>query len=148
LNTPGVTIIEGEDGLKRIYRAMLRQAPKNSTWMAIRDSFVWSEPWDFIFKSFWKDTRKDKSIKTKLLVNNSEFERDATVKNKEYLRGQKVETRFLSGEKIMENFALNIIGDSLNICSLEKNNLIGIHIVNKNMADNFASLFRELWGKS
>ena len=80
LNLPQIVVFEGQDGLKKIYLSMLRQAPNNSTIYIIRDEYVWKEEWEFIHKMEWDERAKrikgNKNISTKLLINDSKLENE------------------------------------------------------------------------
>lgn len=146
LNIPQIIFFEGQEGLKKIYLSMMRNAPKNSALYLLRDEFVWQPEWKFIFKIDWHDRVKrikiEKNIKTKLLLNSSETEKKQ-IKN--YKNKTGLEFRFLPESKKISGFAIYIIADMISILSMEKNNLIGIKITNKHLADNFKQVFEALW---
>lgn len=48
LNIPQVLFFEGQEGLKSIYLAMMRQASPKATLYLLRDEFVWQPEWAFI----------------------------------------------------------------------------------------------------
>jgi len=146
LNIPQIIFFEGQEGLKKIYLSMMREAPKNSTLYLLRDEFVWQPEWKFIFQMEWHDRVKrlkiEKNIKTKLLINNSitEKKNEKTYKNKKGL-----EYKFLSKAHQIKQFAIYIIADTVSILSMEKNNLVGIKITNQHLADNFKEIFETMW---
>ncbi len=71
LHLPNVTSFEGQEGLKKIYMSMLREAREGSTMHIIRDEFVWSADWKFVFQDEWhsrvKDIQKKKEYKRSCL---------------------------------------------------------------------------------
>lgn len=143
---PSVVFFEGQDGLKKIYLSMLRDAPANSTMKIIRSEFVWQSEWDFIFSGDWnslvRSLRSERNISTELLVNNSPVEK----KYQDYYRKRKhLKYRTLPKVHSVKDFALYILGDTVSILSLEKNNLVGVKITNKSLADNFRNMFQALW---
>ena len=149
LNIPQVIFFEGQEGLKKIYLSMMRQAQPKATLYLLRDEFVWQPEWKFIFEQDWHERVKrlkiEKDIKTKLLINNSEIENAHT---KFYKSKKELEYGFLPSKNSVKQFAIYIIGDMVSILSMEKNNLVGIKITNQHFADNFKNLFETLWQKS
>jgi len=146
IQLPHIIFFEGQEGLKKIYLSMMRQAPKNTTRYLLRDEFVWQPEWEFVFKQEWNDTVKrwatEKNMKTKLLINSSKLEKSKA----KFYRSQKAfEYRFLPAQHAVHQFALYIIGDTIAILSMEKNNFVGIQIANKHLADNFKETFNTLW---
>lgn len=146
INIPEVVVFEGQDGLKKIYLSMLRQAKPGETMLIIRDEFVWSESWQFVFGPEWhakvKRLRQEKDIKTKMLVNDSILER----KKMAYYQSRKgLEVKYLAPKKAVHNFAMYIIGDTVSILSMENNNLVGVKMVNRHLAENHRVLFNNLW---
>lgn len=141
LNLPQIIIFEGQEGLKKIYLSMLRQAKENSTLYLIRDEFVWTKDWEFIFNDDWdervKRFKKNKNIKTKVLINDSKLEKS---KVDDYKSKKHLVFNFIPKNTKVKNFACYILDDMLSILSLENNNLVGIKITNRNIADNFKSL--------
>ncbi len=149
LNIPQVIFFEGQEGLKKIYLSMMRQAQSEATLYLLRDEFVWQPEWKFIFEQDWHERVKrlkiEKNIKTKLLINNSKIE-NAHVKF--YKSKKDLKYGFLPSKNSVRQFAIYIIGDIVSILSIEKNNLVGIKITNQHFADNFKNLFETLWQKS
>lgn len=146
LQIPQIIFFEGQEGLKKIYLSMMRHAPNNSIRYLLRDEFVWRPEWGFIFKQDWSDMvkrlAKEKNIKTKLLVNSSKLEKG---KSKYYASRNALQYRFLPEKNAVHQFALYIIGDTIAIMSMEKNNLVGIQITNNHLADNFKKNFDTVW---
>lgn len=149
MNIPQVIFFEGQEGLKKIYLSMMRQAPIGATLHLIRDEFVWQPEWKFIFEEEWhgrvKRLKIEKKITTQLLVNDSGIERG---KKKFYGARTGHEVRFLSKKQGVKDFALYIIGDMVSILSMEHQNLVGIKITNQALADNFRNMFGGLWQRS
>lgn len=149
LNIPQVIFFEGQEGLKKIYLSMMRQAQQKATLYLLRDEFVWQPEWKFIFEQDWHERVKrlkiEKDIKTKLLINNSKIE---NAHAKFYKSKKDLECGFLPSKNSIRQFAIYIIGDIVSILSMEKNNLVGIKITNQHFADNFKNLFETLWQKS
>ncbi len=149
IQIPQIIFFEGQEGLKKIYLSMMRQAPKNSTRYLLRDEFVWQSEWEFVFKQDWNDTVKrwaaEKNMKTKLLVNSSKLEKS---KIKFYQSQKAFEYRFLPSQNAVQQFAQYIMGDTIAILSMEKNNFVGIQITNKHLAENFKNNFDTLWKAS
>lgn len=146
LQIPGIIFFEGQEGLKKIYLSMMRRAAPRSTLYLLRDEFVWRPEWNFIFDEEWQSRvgrwKKEKNIRTKLLVNPSVHEK---AHGALYRTKRGLEYRFLPPETTMDAFALYILGDTIAILSIEKNNLIGIQITNMHLAQNFVSVFKGLW---
>lgn len=146
INIPEIMVFEGQDGLKKIYLSMLRQAQTNSTMFIIRDEFVWQKQWNFIFGKEWhervKRLRQEKNIHTKMLVNNSFLEKS---KLSYYNSRKGLVIRRLANRQAVKEFAIYILDDTLSILSMENNNLVGIKIVNRHLADNYKILFENLW---
>lgn len=143
---PRMTYFEGAAGLKKIYLAMMRDAPKGAVRLFLRDEFVWRKEWEFIFKDDWRGTiqrwKKEKSLKTKLLVNPSLLEKS---KRKFYSEQKDLAVRYLSREASVADFALYIVGESVAVMSFQKNDMSGVHIVHANMAQNFTKIFEGMW---
>ncbi|NTW23007.1 hypothetical protein HGA34_05750 [Candidatus Falkowbacteria bacterium] len=146
ISVPEVVVFEGQDGLKKIYMSMLRQAQPEETMKIIRDEFVWQEEWGFVFGREWHDRikrmRQEKNIRTKLLINDSVLEKK---KLAYYKSRQGLEMRRLPASSSVNKFALYILGDIVSILSMENNNLVGIKISNRHLADNYRQLFDNLW---
>lgn len=148
VSIPQILFFEGQDGLKRIYASMLRQAPKNSTMYLLRDEFVWQKDWSFIFGEEWHERvnrlKTEKNILTKLLVNPSKIEKD----KEDYYKARKnLEFKYLPADRPVKQFALYLLGDIVSIMSMENNNLIGIQITNRMLAENMTQVFEVLWKK-
>ncbi len=146
---PEIIFFEGQEGLKKIYASMMRQAPMNAVRYFLRDEFVWQPQWEFSFEKDWQDHverfKTEKKMTTKLLVNPSKEEKERL---KPY-RQQKTSTyKFLSPKHVINQFAMYIIGDTTAIMSMEKHNLVGIKISNAHMAANFKQIFESLWSSS
>ncbi|MDP3727193.1 MAG: helix-turn-helix domain-containing protein [bacterium] len=148
-NIPQVVFFEGQEGLKRVYLSMMRQASEGSTLYLIRDEFVWQPDWRFIFEPEWHERirrlRTENDIRMKLLVNDSPAERRHTV---HYRSRDGLEFRFLPPKSSVRQFALYCIGDTVSILSMEKNNPVGIKIVNQHLAENLKSVFEAVWVRS
>ncbi len=149
LNIPQIVTFEGQEGLKRIYTAMLRSASTGATMSILRDEFVWKDAWKFVFEKDWhtrvKRWQQEKDIHTKLLINNSALEKE---KSTFYNSRKALDHRYLPKSKSVNAFAWYIIDDMAAILSMEKNNLVGIQITNKHLADNFRTIFETLWMQS
>lgn len=145
---PRIIFFEGQEGLKKIYKSMLWSAPKNSTMYILRDEFVWNKEWAFIFSPEWhasvKEIRTKKNIRTKLLINDSPAEKKQA---KFYSTRKGFERRFLPKAHSLSDFAIYIINDDVSILSMERNNLVGIRMTNKNIARNFMAMFDAMWKK-
>ena len=143
---PNIIFFEGWESLKKIYLSMLRAAPKNSTMYIIRSEFYWTPEWTFIFGDEWhtqvKNWRTERNIITQLLINDSKEERKHLpfYKNREHTL-----SRFLAKDQSVKDFALYILGDTVSILSLEKNNSVGVKITNQALAENFKKIFKGLW---
>ncbi|HBK35254.1 TPA: hypothetical protein DDZ01_04660 [Candidatus Uhrbacteria bacterium] len=146
---PQIVTFEGQEGLKRIYTAMLREASPKATLYLLRDEFVWQQEWKFIFEEDWHQRVKrwqvEKNIQTKLLINSSDLEQEKQM----YYKGRKgLDYRYLPKKKSVHQFAWYLIDDMAAILSMEKNNLVGIQITNQNLVDNFRTIFDLLWVQS
>jgi len=139
---------EGLEGLKKIYISMLRQASRNSKMLVLRDEFIWNEEWNFTFSDNWQEIvtrlKKEKNITTNLLLNNSEEELE---KVKFYDSRVGLKYKLLKKRFRINKFSLYILSDMVSILSIEKNNLVGVQITNKYLADNFKSIFEMIWDK-
>ncbi len=143
---PQVTFFEGQEGLKKIYLAMLREADTDACMYILRDEFIWSPSWRFVFEEAWhakmKRIKQEKNVTTKLLVNDSSLERSHT---KVYKTRQALEYKFIPKKRAITNFALYILGNTVSIMSVEEHNLMGIKISNHVFASNFRNIFELLW---
>ena len=149
IHIPNIIFFEGQEGLKKIYLSMMRQAEMNSTLYLLRDEFVWRPEWKFIFEEEWhariKRWKKEKNISTKLLVNESLLEKKEKAF---YAKKKSLQVRYLDKKNTISGFAQYILGDTIAILSIEKNNLVGIQITNNHLADNYRKIFASLWGNS
>lgn len=143
---PQVVFFEGQEGLKKIYLSLMRNARDNETLYLLRDEFVWKPEWKFIFEQEWHDRVKrykvEKNIKTKLLINNSKIEKEHA---KQYRSKNYLNVSYLQTKHSVKQFAIYLIGDVIAIMSMEKNNLVGIKITNRSMAENFKAMFDGMW---
>jgi len=143
---PQIVFFEGQEGLKRIYMSMVRGARKGASLYLLRDEFVWSDDWKFIFEEEWHDRvsryKQEKNIQTKLLINPSKLEKE----KEEFYKSKKgTEVHYLSCQNMIKDFAMYIMEDVVSIMSMEEKNLVGIKITNKQIAENFKQLFLGLW---
>jgi len=149
INIPQIVFFEGQEGLKKIYKSMMRESNNNDTMYILRDEFVWKDEWEFIFNLDWHSSvrriKEEKNIFTKLLINNSAVENK---KKKFYSSRKKLEVRYLPKDQGVKQFVIYIMGDIVSILSMENNNLIGIKITNQHMAYNFNVMFNILWSKA
>lgn len=141
---PQVMHFEGAEGLRRIYLAMLRAAPKGAVMRILRDEFIWQPAWAFVFEDAWRTRVKrhkiEKGLSTRLLVNRSAEERKHA---RFYATRKHFERRYLS--KAVERFGLYVVGDTAAILSLDAHNLLGVRLVNRHIASNLANVFDALW---
>ena len=141
---PQVMHFEGAEGLRRIYLAMLRAAPKGAVMRILRDEFIWQPAWAFVFEDAWRTRVKrhkiEKGLSTRLLVNRSAEERKHA---RFYATRKNFERRYLP--RPVERFGLYVVGDTAAILSLDAHNLIGVRLVNRHIANNLASVFDALW---
>jgi len=148
LHIPHIIFFEGQEGLKKIYMSMLRDARKDAIMYILRDEYVWKPEWKFVFEKEWRNRvdriKQEKNITTRLLINDSKVERD---KRKYYASRSDVTYRFLPAKQSVDEFVIYILEDVISILSMEKNNLIGIKITNQHLADNFRKLFDAFWYK-
>ncbi len=146
---PETITFSGQEGLKRIYLMMLREAKRGDILLMIRDEFVWEKSWQFVFGKDWhervKRIRKEKNISAKLLVNNSATEK---ARRKFYTTKKHTQVRVLPKSSTQEHSALYILGNTLCILSIERNNTVGIFIRNTTMSKNMRALFHTLWSTS
>ncbi len=143
---PQIIHFEGAEGLRRIYLAMLRTAPKGSTMRILRDEFIWRPDWAFVFEGPWrarvKRHKSEKNLSTRLLVNKSAEERRHA---KYYATRPNLERRYLP--RPVTSFGLYLVGDAAALLSLDAHNLIGIQIVNRHLAKNLEVVFDTLWAR-
>lgn len=149
MNIPQMVYFEGKDALQRIYRSMLRDAPNNSTVCIIRDEFVWTPDWEFIFKEPWRswvrNIKNEKNILTRLLINDStEEQKHLDV----YKSREDVSYRFLPKKYSMKEFVIYILGDVVSILSMEDGNLVGVKITNRAISENYQRIFDTMWDKA
>lgn len=142
--TPEVVHFEGAEGLRRIYLAMLRTAPRGATLRILRDEFIWQPEWAFVFEDAWRTKvrrlKQDKQFVTRLLVNRSPIER----RHAGFYRARRdTERRYLRVP--VARFGLYLAGDTAAILSLDAHHLLGVRIVNAHVAANFAAVFDGLW---
>lgn len=145
-NVPQVVYFEGQQGLKRIYLAMLREAGAGAEMRILRDEFIWEPAWSFVFDAPWRERvrriKQEKGLCTRLLVNRSPAERARAA----YYRSRKgLVYRFLPAKHPVQRFGLYLLGDIAAVLSVENNNLVGIKIVNRHLAANFDAMFESLW---
>lgn len=149
LRTPAILTVEGQEGLKKIYTAMMREAPPESTLYLLRDEFVWDADWNFIFTPEWhariKRYKQEKNLRTKLLVNDSSLERSKALF---YQSRKGMEYRYLLPQNAVRDMALYILNDTICLLSMERHNLLGVQIINAGLTKNFTSLFEMLWQSS
>jgi sugar-specific transcriptional regulator TrmB len=149
LSIPQLIFFEGQEGLKKIYLSMMREAPDRSTLYLLRDEFVWRPDWDFIFKPEWmsrvRRIKSEKDIRTRLLVNDSKEERERLGT---YGSRKDLDVRFLPRKYSVDRFALYVMGDTVSLLSMEHNNLVGVKMANAHFSENFRRLFDGLWDKS
>ncbi len=115
----------------------------------IRSEFYWTPEWTFIFGDEWRNQvkrwRHERGITTNLLINRSKEEQ----KHLSFYKSRKhTVSRFLPKDQSVKDFALYILGDTVSILSLEKNNSVGVKITNQALAINFKKLFAGLWTHS
>ncbi|HSI21056.1 MAG TPA: helix-turn-helix domain-containing protein [Verrucomicrobiae bacterium] len=143
---PQAIFFEGQEGLKRTYLEMLRQAPEGAELRLIRDEFVWSPTWAFVFEDAWKQRvarlKQEKNLATKLLVNGSPLERG---KAAYYAQRKNTQTKYLTQKNAVTAFAQYSLGDVVVILSLREGDLSGIKLTNRNLAANYTALFDALW---
>lgn len=148
-NVPQTVFFEGIEGLKKIYISMMWDAPRGSVMHIVRDEFIWSDEWGFVFEETWRSIVRrmkiEKNVTTKLLVNDSKLERGKT----EYYKNTKgLSFKFIDKGHKVERFAQYIIGDIVSVMSMEDKNLIGIKMTNKNLAKNYHAMFDAMWKNS
>jgi sugar-specific transcriptional regulator TrmB len=142
--TPQVVFFEGQEGLKRVYLSMLRQRPRELYLM--RDEFLFSPPWAFVFERPWKERvrklKQGQSLRTRLLLNRSQ---DEERRQPFYRSRPDLEHRFLPAGCRLERFALYLAGETVAVMSMEEGNLVGVQIRSPHLAATFAALYRALW---
>jgi DNA-binding MarR family transcriptional regulator len=142
--TPQVVFFEGQEGLKRVYLSLLRQRPAELC--LLRDEFLFTPPWAFVFDKPWKDRvrelKRAHPLHTRLLLNRSEEEQ---ARGPFYRSRPQLEHRFLPVGFRLERFALYLAGDSVAVMSMEEGNLVGVQLDSPHLARNFAALFGALW---
>ena len=145
-NIPQTVFFEGIDGLKKIYISMMWDAPRDSVMHIVRDEFIWSDEWGFVFEEQWRSIvrrmKLEKNVTTKLLINDSKLERGKTAY---YKKTKGLAFKFLAKGHKVERFAQYIIGDIVSVMSMEDKNLIGIKMTNKNLAKNYHTMFDVMW---
>ncbi len=115
----------------------------------IRSEFVWTPDWTFIFGDEWHEQvkmwRTDRNINTEVLINESKEEK----KHAAFYKSRKhTKARFLPKDQSVKDFALYILGDTVSLLSLEKNNSVGVKITNEVLAENFKKIFKGIWNTS
>jgi hypothetical protein len=146
---PQVSFFEGQEGLKKIYLNMMRKAEPGAQLLLLRDEFVWTDAWNFIFESEWHSKigkiKKEKSITTRLMVNGSKIEKSHAAV---YKKTKGLTVRMLPAKSSLEHFAVYIMDDMVNILSFESGNLIGISITNRIIAQNIKVIFELMWASA
>jgi HTH-type transcriptional regulator, sugar sensing transcriptional regulator len=132
---PKIEIYEGKEGLKTMLDDIIRTKKEILVYGSTKKQL---DLLKFYFPNFIK-RRVEEKIKTKVITENSKEAREINKKNKEKFR----EVRFLSKE-IEFSTATNIYGDKVAILSLE-NDIFGIIIENKNIADTQRTIFNMFW---
>lgn len=145
-NPPQVSFFEGQEGLKKIYLTMMRKAAPGAELLLLRDEFVWTDAWKFIFESEWHGKigkiKREKNITTRLIVNSSATEK---AHKAQYSKTKGLVVRMLPPKHTLGQFAVYIMDDMVNILSFEAGNLIGISITNRVIAQNIKVIFELLW---
>lgn len=143
---PRVIHFEGQQGLRRIFMAMLRAAPTGSTMRVLRDEFVWGDAWSFVFRAPWRDRvrelKAERGLSTRLLVNRSAEERRRL---RAHGPRPHLEVRYLPPRHAVRDFALYLAGDVVSVLSLEEGNLVGVQMTDRHLARNFDALYAALW---
>lgn len=143
---PQVSFFEGQEGLKKIYLNMMRKAEPGAELLLLRDEFVWTDAWKFIFESEWHGKigkiKKEKNITTRLIVNGSKVEKSHAAL---YKKTKGLTVRMLPAKNALEHFAVYIMDDMVNILSFESGNLVGISITNRVIAQNIKLIFELVW---
>ncbi|MBI4142243.1 helix-turn-helix domain-containing protein [Candidatus Uhrbacteria bacterium] len=146
---PKVMLFEGVEGLQRIYLAMLREAHPKAELLVLRSEFLWEPVWAFSWTDDWRSRirrwKREKDIRTRLLVNPSPLEQS---KADFYRTRYQFAFRYLPESHAVDRFALYVIGDTVAIMSFETGSIIGIQIVNAHIAANVTKLFDGLWNIS
>ena len=141
-NRPEVIFYEGIEGVRKIYWALLQEAPVGSLQCIVRNAPIGQPPWDFVIGKQYQERKQEKRIVTRILFNNSRESR-AEVKSLQGL--YELHMRFLAGPERLEQFVQTVMGDTVALCSFENNNFVGIKITNKHIAENFYALYDTLW---
>lgn len=145
-SAPELVTFEGAQGLRRIYLSMLRDAAPGSVMRILRDEFVWSDDWRFVFESPWRDRvrkiKTEKRLSTRLLINDSTEERRHS---SEYRSRAALEVRRLPREASVRSFALYVVDGSASVLSFERDHLAGVRLANGAMAENLRTLFDYVW---
>jgi hypothetical protein len=143
---PEVVHFEGAEGLRRIYLAMLRTAPRGAILRILRDEFIWDPAWAFVFEDAWRAKvgrlKHERQLVTRLLVNRSAIER----RHAGYYNARRdTERRYLRVP--VAQFGLYVCGDTAAILSLDASHLLGVRVVNAVVATNLAAVFDGLWAR-
>jgi len=148
-HVPQVMLFEGIEGLQRIYLAMLRDARPQAELLVLRSEFLWEPVWSFAWADEWRARirrwKREKDIRTRLLVNPSALERS---KAEFYRTRYQFAFRYLPEAHAADRFAFYVIGDTAAIMSFETGSIIGLKIVNAHLAENFTRMFDGLWSIS
>jgi sugar-specific transcriptional regulator TrmB len=146
---PSVQFFEGQEGMKRAYLSMLRDAREGDVLRMLRDEFAWSSEWSFVYEEAWLSRvarwKKEKNIRTKLLINDSTIERS---KRSFYQNQEGLSFRYIPQKSSVASFASYTVGHIALLLSFEGALSMGIVIRNKVIAENNAIIFNALWEQS
>lgn len=143
---PDVMTFEGQEGLKQVYLSMMQQLPRQATLRLLRDEFLFTQEWHFVFEAPWRrrlsSLKEGKEIETRLLTNRSAEEES----HLDYYRGRPGLThRFLPASLRLSRLALYMGGDMIAVMSMEHGQLVGVRIDNRHLAENISALFDAIW---
>ncbi len=133
---PSIQVYEGKEGLKTILDDIIKTRPKEMLQLGSAKIF---ETLNFYFPN-WIKRRVKMAIYARILQEKTPKIVELKNNDKSELR----EIRFLP-KKFKISTHSQIYGDKIAIITLNKNNLVGVVIKNKEIVETQKSLFEELW---
>jgi len=143
---PGVQMLEGIEGIKRLYEDTLREGKPISAFLEASESDP--EVWKWLRKHYIKE-RVKAGIPAQVIMSSDKLD---NIKTAEYLDQDKKElreTRVVDKNLFPCKIEIQIYGNKVAFASYNKNDvLLGTIIDNKNIAESMRGLFKLAWGNA